>query len=648
MEIPRVSHDDPRHDLNERLREATGGDDDGASFVEPPRELWLDPNALESGWVWDPTAGEGYSCAVASDGRVSNLSETDVGRPPADWLRWEKPGEAEDTVQETAAVEQEISKKLNALGDMAAKNCTAEVLAMARQEMREWMRNHGVGRPLEAMTIRLKEMGPATVNARGLIVYAARELLDEGRANRGDVPTMDAPAGDVGGKGKKGKRAKGAKSATGPKKNKRSVAWVAKLGANAVGFRASFAPAEERLLEMIQAGSFARRPEEIMSSPEYGFCPIDDPSIGTSELSALPSIGSDPEWVVWGLRRDAKTGCPTHRFRYEAEHEATAEALAKGYANASGAAIKERVDAKVSAWYRTATPQTTVIPLAWHRPTWTLYVFSDNAEAVSAAQMRAAKTLGALNRVPTRIELIPATDIDKCNRTSIRSEETETTGPADLPADLLLWLVGRQLGGTGVIQLGDGTRIEWWADDAVECERSGADEKKLRVKLGGAPAEGGSLAAALADGAVLRSARIAIRVDEQTWKVTLGSGAPKSWKLPVLGKPDGTPAGLDSVVDERLRLWQRGERYLLALLEVAIGDRLDRSAWRQRVGTLRQLLGVEIVKRWGFDPATKQGVLFAHMLQGAGGEQTTLGSVVVEDKRAKKSRAEKAAEAAGA
>jgi hypothetical protein len=92
-------------------------------------------------------------------------------------------------------------------------------------------------------------------------------------------------------------------------------------------------------------------------------------------------------------------------------------------------------------------------------------------------------------------------------------------------------------------------------------------------------------------------------------------------------------------------------KLLDVLLTAALGDRFDKGTWRQRMTALRGQLGLEMVKRWGFDSASGQGFLFAHMLPG---QQTTLASVVVRDERAEdaddapKSRGGKARAKAGA
>ena len=526
----------------------------------------------------------------------------------------------------TAGLPHEVANETHRrnLCDIAERECTAEQLTAARQQHRAWMLEHAQGDPLQAAALRLGEMNGATVKQRALVVHAAAAVLDEGRQGREDVPTADGLGGDPG-EGKKGR--KGKRKAQGPKKSKRSTAWLRHLGATVARYRASAVLDDARLLELLREGAFRRRPEEIMALPEYGFCPITDPSIGTAEMSALPAIGADPEWVVWGWRRDAKTGCPTHRFRFEAEREATTEALAEGKANASGARIKELMEERVTGWYRTATPQTTVWPVTYHRPTHTFHVHGASGKDLEACVGRIQATIGSLVHVPTVVEAAPS---DGLARTDVRSQDVAGDGAANLGVDLLLWLVGRQLGGTGVMTLADGRRLEWWLDDAVELARSTSDDKKLRVKLAGAPAEGGSLAAALADGATIQGARITLKLDEDKWSVNVTSGAGRAWKLPTLTKPDGTPAGLDAAVDERLRLWMRGRALLDGLMEAYLVERVDRGTWRQRVSALRAQLGLEMVKRWAFDPKTGVGFLFSHMLPG---EQGTLAGVQVQDER---------------
>jgi hypothetical protein len=429
-----------------------------------------------------------------------------------------------------------------------------------------------------------------TLDARALIIYAAATIQDEGRLNRGDVPTMDAPAGDVGTKGKgrrKGQR--GAKSSTGPKKSKRATGFVKRIGTSGVGFKASFGPDDERLLEMLRKGGFKHRAEEIKKDPAWGFCPLDDATGTTAELASLPTIGSDPDFVVFGLRRDAKTGCPTFRFRSDAERQATQEALAEGKQNATGARIKEITDNLVDRWYATATPQTQTIPCAWQRSAMTLWVFSDNADAQTRAVELAGATLGRLDRRPGLLDGLP-TDLHKTN---LRSTDGAENGTADPAADLLLWLVGKDMAGLGKLTISRGAldcdpkaegELEFWLEDEITLTRPGGELKKLTVTLRGAAAEGGSLATALADGATIGSARITLKFGEVRWSLTLGAGASvKAWKLQCETKPDGTPAGLDAAIDERLRLWRRGSDLLDVLVTAYRALRIDKGNWHQLV-----------------------------------------------------------------
>lgn len=543
--------------------------------------------------------------------------------------------DATETTEESVDIPHELADETHLLNlcGIAEEQYAAEELSAARQAHREWMRNHGQGDPVAAGALRLRDMNGATVKARALLCYAAAKVRDEGRDGRENVPTQDSLGGDPG-EGKKGKRAK--RKAKGPKKSKRSTAWLRHIGATVAAFRAGFGPDDDRLLEMLRQGAFARRDEEVGATPEYGFCLLDDPTRPIADLAALPTLGADPEYLVIGLRKDEKKGCPTHRFRYEAERQATEEARAEGKENAASARIKEITSAKVTAWYRAATPQTAVVPVVYHRPSFTFLVCSRTDVSVDQAVSLIQRTIGSLTRTPGALD---AVDWAGLSRTDVRSEETETAGGPDLSADLLLWLVGRQLGGTGVLQLDEADaaaigvtspRLEWWLDDVAELSRDTADEKKLRIRLAGAPAEGGSLAGALADGASFRSVNLSLRIDEQTWTVTLSGGRAYGWELPALTKPDGTPAGLDSAIDERLRLWRRGQDLLDRLVAAFVAERRDRSSWRQRVTAIRAALGIEIVRRWAFDPVSKNGLLFAHMLPG---EQGTLGGVKVDDER---------------
>jgi hypothetical protein len=479
---------------------------------------------------------------------------------------------------------------------------------------REWMREHAQGDPFKAADIRLREMNARpgnTVKAVSLVVYAADSIRDEGRANRGDVPTMDAPAGDVTSKKDRKKGRRGAASSNGPKKSKRGTGFVKRIGQTVAGFKAGFAPDDERLLDMLRKGGFDREPNTIRKEPVWGFCPINEATGSTAEITSLPTIGSDPDFVVFGLRRDAKTGCPTFRFRADAERQATTEALAESKQNATSARIREIADDLCNAWYIAATPTTQLFPVVWQRSTWTLWVHSDNADALAQAASLAGATLGSLARLPNHLDGLP----DDLHRTDLRSSDGAAKGTADPSADLLLWLIGKSMGGTGVVNTDEG-KLEWWLEDAVELERNTADEKKLRVKLGGAPAEGGSLATALADGATIRNARVTLKMGEDKWRVTLGpKGSVKGWTLPVLTKPDGTDRGLDTAIDERIRLWRRGDGYLAQLVTVFRSERLDRGNWRQRTSAIQR----EVIKgidhaRERFIAASGQVAMFAEQV----------------------------------
>lgn len=512
----------------------------------------------------------------------------------------------------TLPPEVENETRLRNLCDIAEREHTREQLQAARQQHREWMRNHGAGDPMEAAALRLQEMDAAghgnTVKARALVLHAAASIRDEGREGRDEVPSQDRPGGDPGPKAK-GKRAARAKREP---KSKRSTAWLRHLGNRVASYRASFGVDDTRLLEMLRAGAFRATPSQIRSEPVWGLIRIDEPTADIRDLAALPALGSDPEYVVFGLRRDAKTGCPTHRFRFDAEATATQDARAAGQAEAHKAAIRERIDALVSDWYATATPQTTIWPIVYHRPSFTFHVMASVAEAHEEAASLISRTVGGLTRAGSALQ---AVEVEDLVATELRHQGGQGSGDADLGADLLLWLVGRQLGGTGVLTVGD-SKLEWWLDESCALDRKTVEgEKPLRVRLGGAPAEGGSLATALADGAVLRSARLTLRTDEQDWTCTVSGGVAEAWDLPTLTRPDGTAAGLDAAVDERLRLWERGRALFGALVDAFLRERLDRGTWRQRVSAVQRsvLKGVDDT-RTRFVASTGQVALFAEQV----------------------------------
>ena len=606
----------PRHDDEPAI--------EPPAFVEPPRRLFLNPDALESGWIWDDEAEEGFTCSVDREGRAYELSEFDVGRPPETWLPWVKPGAADtDTVEDTAAElseadrNVEIAQKLRALADLAEKECSPETLALARQEFREWMRIKGVGKPMEALAARLKELGPATERSRGLVAHAALALLDEGRADRAEVPTQDAPNGVGDGKGK-GKRAKKAPK---PPKSKRSTSFVKKLGVNVAVYKLAFAPDDVVLLKMLREGGYDTADVVLRESPAYGFCPIDDLAGTTKDLEAVPTIGADPEFRVWALKVAHKKGCPTHAFRAQAERQALTECSG---AEPSKKRIAEIVDDLRSRWCATATPHLDLVPVTYHRPSMTFAIHGGNAEAKNAALNRLRK-LGGLERVDDTVTA-HRQEARRLNlgRTALRAQDAQGVGEADLGADALLWLVGRNLGGTAAATVGKGGehRLEWWLDSAIGLERPTADEKRLTVRLGGAPAEGGSLAGALGDGASIQSLQLGLRLDgseEQVWKVSLSRtdtglevGA---WKHPTRCKPDGTPAGLDAAIDDRLRTWLQGLGLLEEVLGLFVRERLDVSGWRQRAHALQRLvLGGIDDARAKFIAATGQVALFAEQL----------------------------------
>lgn len=575
----------------------------------------------------------------------------EIPKPDADSLNILPPDENEEPAPKSSTADPELAGEDLALltGEtldeaqienylmIAERELTAEMLAGARVALRERMRDLGMGDPMDAMgRILLETM---TVKQRAGWVHAAVTIRDDARNERA-LSTPELRTGKGKGKGKKPK--------TGPKKSKRSTGWVRALGANVSRFRAGFGVDTDRLLTMLTAGGFNRQPHEIMSDPVYGFCLLTDPSGSTTGLSALPDLGVDTDWVVFGLRIEAKKGCPTHHFRYLAEAEATREAEVAGQKNASGVRIKELTDARVTAWYRTATPHTSVVPCSWHRPSWTLYVHSSDARAVAQAVKLCAATVGGLEPVAG-----PLSDVqrDGLTRTDLRASGGGEAGTPELGRDLLVWLAQRTLAGTGVIQgEDDGPRIEFWIDESVRLQREGGDSKKLGVRLAGAPMEGAALPTALAEGAQLEEVRLAIRVDERTWKLTVGtSGNPSAWRLPSVVKPDGTPEGLDAAVDERIRLHERGLQLYGGLVEAFLGQRRDRGTWRQTVSAMQRGIrnGIEegLVR---FIAATGQVALFADRVEMSDEEIEREVARAEAPTKPKGSRGRKARDAAGA
>jgi hypothetical protein len=554
---------------------------------------------LEAGRATHSTMARACFCKATVDLLAEAGTEADTREFDGDLLdgEIEAPSAAAALLPELA----DDRHRENLIG-VARKVFTQAQLDAACVAHREWMREHPEsghgGDAMKAADVRLRAMNTQpgnTLDARALIIYAAATIQDEGRLNRGDVPTMDAPAGDVGTKGKGKRRGqRGAKSSTGPKKSKRATGFVKRIGTSGAGFKASFGPDDERLLEMLRKGGFRKRAEEIKKDPAWGFCPLDDATGSTAEIASLPTIGSDPDFVVFGLRRDAKTGCPTFRFRADAERQATEKARGEGKENATGAAIKEITEDLVNAWYAKATPTTQLIPCAWQRSAMTLWVFSDNADAQTRAVELAGATLGKLDRRPGLLDGLP-TDLHKTN---LRSTDGAENGTADPAADLLLWLVGKDMAGLGRTRVGVDAlpsdpkaegELEFWLEDEITLTRPGGELKKLGITLRGAAAEGGSLATALADGATIGSARITLKFGEVRWSLTLGAGASvNAWKLQCETKPDGTPRGLDTAIDERLRLWRRGSDLLDVLVTAYRTQRIDKGNWRQGVAAVQR------------------------------------------------------------
>lgn len=511
---------------------------------------------------------------------------------------------------------------------IAERDVPAAELAEEVTWHRGWMRENNVGDPMVAASRRIqgqRDAGSAPkVIEIARIVYAAVQVREEGREGLAQAPTIDSIGGDIRpdtGKKKRGGRGKG--KGKGPQ-GRRAIRWLGQLGRTVTHFKLGFGPDNERIVEVLAGSWFTWDPKEIRKDPVYGWCDLGKP-MDTEPCSAVPSIGGDPEYVVWGLRCDSKaSGCPSKRFQIEADQEALEEAVSKGYAAPTSARVKDLFDQKRSAWYADATPTTTVIPVSLHRPTFTVTVHTGDAKAVEAAEKLLQAAFGNADRVQSAVRAAPTAGIAPI---SLRHPDLYAEGGARLAEDFLVWLLCRRpevdtsVSSMRTVKLPDLTVVEWWPDDAVELVRAAKDDdKRITVKVGGAPEEGAVLAAAIASGAVPKRATIAIRHTDRQWRVTVENGEGNAWKLPCevkIGR--GTPEELDACVDERLRLLAVGRSMLGALMDAFLVARAD----FQQLGHLyRKSIKAEL---------GRQLELFTGLTPVGG--QAKLGDVIVKDER---------------
>jgi len=503
--------------------------------------------------------------------------------------------------------------------DIAAKEWTAGQRAQTRTVLRELIRDTKATDPLEAASARLKDLeeaeGSVTVRERALWYGAALDIQSEGREGREEVATQDRPAADPTkkGKGRKGKKKDG-KARHRPAKA--SASWVKALGKDVLvldvrGSETAFD--EHALLEQLRAGAGPIGPH-LGKAPRSGWCQIRD--LLDVTFPELPRVLPESDVLLFGFRLDEKKGLPTARLRAEAKATARARASSDGLV----APTKEEVDAVydelAERWYAGATPTSTVVPVTVHLDEFRVLVHTKSAKLRDMVRAALGGTK-ASERPALWTELerrdLAATDLRRENGIA-------ESGKADLGRDLLLWICARTAGGTGVLDLGDGSgeRLEFWIDDRVKLIRQVPDEKTLKVELGRAPTEGGSLFAALADGAQPTSMRITLRAKEREFHATIEGGQAVALGLPCLVKPS-TEAEITDALVERLLLYAEADELVMRLTEAFLADRA--SGWGQRMNGLRRALGIEIAQRYAWDEATKQGFLFAHMLPGA---QTTI------------------------
>jgi hypothetical protein len=501
-----------------------------------------------------------------------------------------------------------------------AEHCSHEDRAKALHEHREWMLVNGIGDAIVARDRRV--LSGMKVKEIALICWAAREIRDGARATRDEAPTQDRAPRENPPAAASGKPGKAPKP---PKPPKVSAGWLKAIGTTGVSFLIA-PPAgtvaeeaegidEAEVLAMLQKHAFNRKAEEIKEEPAWGFCDVRDAF--EVDFGSVPVFGDE---VVIGLRRDLKKA-PRTTLRAQATRQATAEAKLEGRAHPTKPRISEIFEDLLARELRQATPQSSVTPITFDGfRTFTVWTTSEKA-AVAASNFLGR--LGTVTRVDTAEQATTPLRERNPAATDIRKLDGVGEGAADLGADFLLWLLGRAESGTGAMRIESpgflSDRLEWWLENDAVLERETPDTKALRVKLAGAPTEGGSLSAALADGATLQSGRFGLQIDEKKFYVTFDGLNARAFGLPATCTPDGTEESLDAAVCERLALRQQADLLVAELRRAFVAERL--ASWNQRVQAVRRQLGTEIAKRWGFDPKTGQGLLFSHVF---GGEQASL------------------------
>ena len=500
--------------------------------------------------------------------------------------------------------------------DIAVREHLPGVHEAARVVLRETMRLSGSTDPIQTASEMCRaieaEKGSITVKQRALLYAAGVHVRDEGRAGREQVSTQDrpAPVPEAKGKSRKGRGKKDGKAKHKPARPPSS--WVKALGKDVLILEVVEPVDDADLLAALQKGAGPKGPH-IGKDARAGWCQVRD--LLDTEFPVLPRVGGDNGVLLWGFRRDEKKGLPTARLRAEAGALARARKSEAGDQAPTREEVATAYDELAAKWYASATPTSTLVPLTYHRDEGRILVHTRSTKLRDAIREAIGPGVKRRQRSETWTELErrdPAA-------TDLRRENGVGEGKADLGRDLLLWVCARTMGGTGVLTLPDAERVEFWVDDKVKLSRSVPGEKAMRIELAKAPTEGGSLAAALADGAQPWSMRVTLRAADRDTHVTIEDGQAVAFGLPCLIAPDGSDGSITDALTERILLFDEADRLFGHLLAAFLTDRAG--GWGQRMTSLRQKLGLEIAKRYGWNPTTKQGFLFAHMLEG---QQTTL------------------------
>lgn len=451
---------------------------------------------------------------------------------------------------------------------------------------------------------------------------AAERIQASVDADKGDEPTQDAPAADPA-KAKKPKRAKNGKNL------KADTTWIKKIGTN--GGRWNVEPVNETALwaadRYAEIVSGYRAQPHVRDVPVYQFGRLpglDEGSVTGYNVGPVLDGKDDGPLVVLALVEHSKKGFPKNAIRERAIRE-----HATGPIPMSAAEMEQHL---TDEWYAHAVTEVVYHPIVWAPKLGEILVSATGKAAqgfVSCSQ--AVPVWKQVQATPVPVPELPTTDLVHVGANPDDDKPTLLNAFA-FGCDARLWFLWLcQVRGNGTWWEQTGTIREegWnvWIDDEAEItiKKTGQERKIVTVK--NAAADHGALIAALAEGGVITKLRIGLQstlfggdgTDKSTknrrpkkyYHLTLSSsiwgGTKKSIGLPCTMKARD---GVMAAVLERLTLLRELDK-----VEARLTSRFEEcrvGEWDRVVSRLREWIGIEVVRRWKYDPKSGQGFLFDH------------------------------------